>query len=231
MNILIVDDDKQFINLLKNDFLNYFSYQFNDIHIESKYDDYFHIESQKIDIAFIDIDLNTYNGINYAKLFRKKYNQNIIIIFISNREDLVFETLTTGVFQFIRKQKYDHDKLIVFEQLLEHCKEHFNNIILNINGRTTIININDIVYLLSIGHDMIIHTIKNEYTTKMSIKQSLELMDSKLMIQIQRTMIINLTFVANIHHNKVLLFDNSEHHIGRKYQKNVIEKYEEFLLK
>ena len=115
MNILIVDDDKQFINLLKNDFLNYFSYQFNDIHIESKYDDYFHIESQKIDIAFIDIDLNTYNGINYAKLFRKKYNQNIIIIFISNREDLVFETLTTGVFQFIRKQKYDHDKLIVFE--------------------------------------------------------------------------------------------------------------------
>ena len=44
-------------------------------------------------------------------------------------------------------------------------------------------------------------------------------------------MIINLTFVANIHHNKVLLFDNSEHHIGRKYQKNVIEKYEEFLLK
>ena len=78
---------------------------------------------------------------------------------------------------------------------------------------------------------MIIHTSKNEYTTKMSIKQSLELMDSKLMIQIQRTMIINLTFVANIHHNKVLLFDNSEYHIGRKYQKNVIEKYEEFLLK
>ena len=52
MNILIVDDDKQFINLLKNDFLNYFSYQFNDIHIESKYDDYFHIESQKNRYSF-----------------------------------------------------------------------------------------------------------------------------------------------------------------------------------
>lgn len=231
MNILIVDDDEQFINLLKDDFLNYFSYQFNDINIESKYDDYFHIESKKIDIAFIDIDLNTYNGINYAKLLRKKYNQNIIIIFISNREDLVFETLSTGIFQFIRKQKYDHDKLIVFEQLLEYCKEHFNNIILNISGRTTIININDIVYLLSIGHDMIIHTIKNEYTTKMSIKRILELMDSKSMLQIQRNMIINLAFVANIHHNKVLFFDNSEYQIGRKYQKNVIEKYEEFLLK
>ena len=30
---------------------------------------------------------------------------------------------------------------------------------------------------------------------------------------------------------KVVMYDDVEHNVGRKYQSNLIEKYEEFLLK
>ena len=44
----------------------------------------------------LDIDLNVCNGINIAKYLRQLHPQ-LIIIFVSRREELVFQTFSTGV--------------------------------------------------------------------------------------------------------------------------------------
>ena len=88
----------------------------DDISLTLKTSDFF-IKSTQIDIAFLNIGLQVCNGIDYGQYLRELY-PHIIIIYITAREDLVFNIFSTGIFQFIRKSKYKQDSILVFEQLI-----------------------------------------------------------------------------------------------------------------
>lgn len=229
MNVIIIDDDKQFAEKLKQDFYHYFC-QIDEIECTLKCDDFLNIDNNKIDIAFIDIDLNVCNGINLAKCLRKTH-PHLIIIFVSRREELVFKTLAAGVFQFIRKSKYEEDMPVVFYQLKKHILKNFDKKIIMVNGRKTVIKTNRIQYILSIGHDVIIKTDSDEYTIKSTIHEILEMFHAYYLIQIQRNLIINFNYIKDVKNNTVITMDDNEYKLGRKYQKDFFNQYEEFLLK
>ena len=214
MNVLMIDDDKSILKKLQTDFHNYFKCFNEKIDYEIKAENFLSIESTNVDVAFIDIDLVNYNGINLANYLTEKF-PNIIIIFISAREDLVFQTLTTRVFQFIRKRKYDEDKVTVFAQLENHLNNHLKKKIIHYKGRSISIRPDKIKYILSVGHDVII----------------LEYFNSPYLIQIQRIMAVNFNYCLQITKTKIVTRDKKEYHVGRKYQQNLMNKYEEFLLK
>lgn len=230
MNVIIIDDDKQFAETLKKDFYNYFYQIEEDITLTLKCDDFLNIDIEELDVAFIDIDLNICNGINIAKYLRKMH-PHLIIIFVSRREELVFKTLSTGVFQFIRKSKYEEDIPVVFHQLKKHILKNFDKKIIIVNGRKTVIKTNSIQYILSIGHDVIIKTESAQYTIKSTIQEILDIFNSYYLIQIQRNLIINFTFIKDVKGHFIITMDDSEYKIGRKYQKNFFNQYEEFILR
>lgn len=230
MNILIIDDDLSFIDRIKRGFFEYFSNQFGNINFEIKNSNFFSIDFGHTDIAFIDIDLKTCSGINYAKFLKATYPQ-VIIVFVSSREELSFKTFTTGVFQFIRKAKYENDKIIIFDQLNDYCKERFNKIVSLIKGKRKILNTDNIIYVLSFGHVVTIETNdeNDNYELNMSLPKVIKLLNLPFLIQ--RNLFINLNLVDNIEHKNIILFNGKKYPICRKYQQNVINKYEEFLLK
>lgn len=230
MNVIIIDDDKQFAEILKKDFYNYFCQIEEDMTLTLKCDDFLNIDVEELDVAFIDIDLNICNGINIAKYLRKMH-PHLIIIFVSKREELVFKTFSTGVFQFIRKSKYEEDIAVVFHQLKKHILKNFDRKIIIVNGRKTVINTNSIQYILSIGHDVIIKTENNQYTIKSTIQEMLDVFNAYYLIQIQRNLIINFTFIKDVKANVIITMDDSEYKIGRKYQKSFFNQYEEFILR
>lgn len=224
---MIVDDDLSFIDRIKEDFFEYFSTQFRNINFVINNSNFFSIDSEHI-----VIDLKTCSGINYTKFFKATYPQ-VIVIFVSSREELVFKTFTTGVFQFIRKAKYENNKIIVFDQLNDYCKERFNKIVLLIKGRRKILNTNNIIYVLSFSHAVTIETNdeNDNHELNMSLPKVIKLLNLPFLIQIQRNLFINLNLVDNIEHKNIILFYGKKYPIGRKYQQNVINKYEEFLFK
>lgn len=230
MNVIIIDDDKQFAEILKKDFYNYFCQIEDDMTLTLKCDDFLNIDVEELDVAFIDIDLNICNGINIAKYLRKMH-PHLIIIFVSKREELVFKTFSTGVFQFIRKSKYEEDIAVVFHQLKKHILKNFDRKIIIVNGRKTVINTNSIQYILSIGHDVIIKTENNQYIIKSTIQEMLDVFNAYYLIQIQRNLIINFTFIKDVKTNVIITMDDNEYKIGRKYQKSFFNQYEEFILR
>lgn len=230
MKVLIVDDDLSFIQKLQTDFHNHF-FPFYDISYEIKNDDFFHIESKNIDIAFLDIDLKVSSGIHLAKYLRKTF-PHILIIFISGREDLVFRTFSIGVFQFIRKAKYDNDVDIVWDQLQQYLDHNNNKKIVTTNKKQIVFDMDKIEYILSIGHDAIVHSTNKEDTlSKMSINDILNLFQSPLLVQIQRSMIINFNNIKDIKKTEVTTLDGKKYKVGRIYQNDLIKKYREYLLR
>lgn len=230
MKILFVDDDIQHIHKLTDDFSKYFQFMRNDINMIVKTEDFFNLDFDQIDIAFLDIDLKTGNGIDLANKLKQKYPQ-IILIFISAKEDLVFKTLATGIFQFIRKSKYEQDIPVVFEQLKNYFKDYLNKKVITYNGRKLLICIDEIEYIIALGHECVIHTQSQDYTLHLPMQEVLDLLSSVSLIQIQRNLAINFRHVKKISKTKIITTHNTEYEVGRKYRINLLDKYEEYLLR
>ena len=226
MNILIVDDQKEMAIQLKNDFESYFKH-YEDMNIEIKTDAFSHIESESVDIAFLDIDLVTANGIHLAQFIKRKF-PNVVIIFVSSKEELVFKTFSVDVFQFIRKRKYEKDIQIVFKQLDQYIKNNLNKKSIIVNGRKAVIRPDKVKSILSMGHDVIIFEDK-EYSIKSSLLGILEYLDSPYLIQIQRNLAINFNNILDVQRNMITTLDGKEYKIGRTYQEQFHSLYEEFL--
>lgn len=229
MDVLIVDDDLCFAEMIKNDVLTFFSGLYDDISIEILNDDFKKIvDYSSFDLIFLDIDLRTnYNGINIGLYVQSNF-PNAIIVFVSSHEELVFSALSIRFFQFV---KYQTDIIKVLKQLKKYMDENIKKTVIKVNGRMHLIKFSEIIYLMSIGHDLIIKTIHEEFTVHTSLIKFMSVINYKELVQIERNLIINLNFTKDVTRIKVIMFDDAEHNVGRKYQNNLIEKYEEFLLK
>lgn len=154
----------------------------------------------------------------------------IILIFVSNREDLVFKTFSTKVFQFIRKRDYESDKINVFKQLEEHLRKNYYKKIIVVNGRKIVLIPQKINYIVSIGNDVIIHQEK-EITIKASINSILEYLDYPYLVQVQRSLAVNCYFIKDFQYSNIITYDEMKYSIGRPYKEAFIKTYERYLLK
>ena len=102
MEILICDDDQNFVKKMKYDIESYFGDHYS-IHVTTALSN-----TINYDVVFMDVDLGIGNGIEIARKLKERL-PNIVVIFVSSSNDLVFDTLDVGIFQFIRKSNYEYD--------------------------------------------------------------------------------------------------------------------------
>ncbi len=232
MNIVIVDDDVCFSNKLKDDIKKYFYTLDDEVTVFTINNDYQSLlDHSSIDLLFLDVDLKVkYNGINLGAYVKSKFPK-ILLVFISSYDDFVFPALSIGFFQFIRKSKYNFDMPKVFSQIKKYLIENIKRVIIHINGRKYAIKLSEINYILSIGHDLFIKTIDDDFTITSSLKKFMHEIEFSELIQIERNYVINLNYIKTISKSRIITLDNEEHNVGRKYQDNLMQKYEDFLLR
>ncbi len=175
MNIVLVDDDIEFSNKLKVDVKLYFKQLDENINFIVLNDSFDTIKDiDQIDLIFLDVDLNfEMNGIDIGAYLKSKFPK-IIIVFVSMHEDFVFPALSIGFFQFIRKTKYDFDIVKVLKQIEDYLKENLKKICIKMDGRSYVVRLNDIKYIMSIGHDLYINTYQKEYLIYSSLKKFMD---------------------------------------------------------
>lgn len=231
MNIAIIDDDIHFSNMFYQLISKQLSSIFESYNITVINDDFIScLKSNSFNIIFLDIDLKNLTGINLAAML-KGLKMNPIIIFVSSRNDLVFDALTVQPFQFIRKSNLLEDTMLVFSLLNNYYKNNNSLITLNLYGRKTQIKINTILYLETEGHNISIITTEDIYTYRCTMKELIKMINSKSFIQIQKSIAINFDFVKEIdEENNVILKNDIIFSISRYYKKEALKKYEEYLL-
>lgn len=234
MKIAVLDDDIDFVRKIQNDIIEYFSTIDETIDVIILTENFKLINNLMMkmpDIIFLDVDLkDEYDGFNIAKILKKSF-PNIIIVFMSSNNDFVFPALSIDFFQFIRKSSYDEDIPLIFSQLKEFYIQNCKKIVLETNRRKVLIKLDEIIYIMSIGHELFIKTISKEYTISSSLVKFMKKIDFRYLVQIQRNLVINLNFAEDVLRANVVLFDNTKYKVGRKYQDNLLRVYEEFLLR
>ena len=99
------------------------------------------------------------------------------------------------------------------------------------DGRSYVVRLNDIKYIMSIGHDLYINTYQKEYLIYSSLKKFMDQISFDELVQIERSLVVNLCFIKRMDKTSVITLNDEEYFVGRKYQDELVRKYEEFLLR
>ena len=228
MRCLVVDDDRKFSYKLSgyiDSFLKGIFKNYQVLEINEKFDDF--SQYQNIDLLFIDIDLKDLNGINIIKRLQMN-NVDYPIIYVS-RQELVFSSLSTQPFYFVRKQNLENDLKELFKLLNIYYKKTMKMITFDYYGRKTSIFLKDIHYITSFGHDISIVCDQETYTYRSSLKDALKLIDSPVVVQVHRSYAVSMMYIKE-DKNNIILKDETCITLGKKYVDEFMFQYREYLI-
>ena len=230
IKIGIIEDDLNYCNFLEEKIQNLFKEKFS-INIKKITTDYNNISNMlNLDIIFIDIKLNQDNGIEIANSLRKS-TEKAIIIFISNYNNLVYNTFITHPFYFIRKDHFNKDFKLMEKTLLTYLNQYFREIVIKIHGKIIFLRYSDIIYIEAMLHKTKIYTVSHgTLIYNQNLKTFLKNNNKQNnLIQIHRSYAINLQFITDINNNTVTI-KNEKINIGKIYQTNFYNAYRSYML-
>lgn len=215
--MLICDDDIDFINMLKekieivckNQGIEYqLNHYLSPIEIvkENGIDD--------VNIIFLDIDMPDMNGFEFAQRLKE---DNIYIIFVTNRDELVFQSMKYHPFYFIRKNHMNNEvesQIVEINKIIQNSRnQHF--FVETPNGSQKI-EMDTILYIENIKNYVNIYLTDLKMIT---IRKSMKVMERDLssygFIRVQAGYIINMRYVENINKKEITLLHNKVIPISR----------------
>lgn len=105
------------------------------------------VKKYPFDLLLLDIDMPELDGITLAKRL-KEQGESCDIIYVSNREDKVFDSLKVNPFGFIRKNHFMEDVPAVLEIYLKQRKEEAGlKLVFQTRETTVSVRLEDIIYI------------------------------------------------------------------------------------
>ena len=179
-------------------------------------------------LVFLDIDMPELNGLEVGKQL-KEFNPQTDIIYLSQREDLVFDTLVLHPFGFIRKSKIIQD----FASVLEL----FVNTSLNTQSENKKITISSKTGTISADIDSIMYIEGNKNYQTFYLKDG-NVFDARVLmsdlekklkdhgfIRVHKGYLINYLFIRQIGTNEVTLTNNKVLPLSNKRKDEIMEEY------
>lgn len=228
MKILICDNNLEFIHKIRADIEKELNNEGIEYEIYIKDHDFMQID-HIYDAIFVNVDLGNINGIEVARKIRKLMPK-VIVIFVSENNDAVFETLSVGVFQFIRFDHYKQDIMQCLNDMMNYINNNLQYVMLDIKGRKMKLYLSNIKYILSVGHEVTIYCYDCEICFRSTMAKVLAMLQSHEIIQIQRAIAVHLGYIQDVKKWEVQ-GEDGQFQIGRKYQKDFLNNYENFLRK
>lgn len=174
------------------------------------------------DAAFLDIDMKDINGFDIAKSMQESYKETLIV-FITNRNDLVFEALSFHPHGFIRKDHMKEDILNWMPYFIDERKTKRQFITFDMSGQKVRLKISDIYYIESDRNYLNVYTANDCYRLRDSLKSQENLLSKFGFVRVHSAFLVNIKYVFNITNNSVTLDDGQVIPVSRQRIKTVKE--------
>ena len=171
MNILICDDDKLYIDMIRKYVDEFFAdhkitdykvYEYNSGDEAAK-------NNEKIDIAFLDVEMDGINGIEAGKCLRNN-NKNIVLFIITSYMGYLDDAMDEGVFRYINKPLERPVIMRGLHKALLLCsKSQSKKINIEYKGDNVIIEQNSIICIESLVRKRYIKTDTQSYISLKSL--------------------------------------------------------------
>ncbi|MGL5714065.1 MAG: LytR/AlgR family response regulator transcription factor [Paraclostridium sp.] len=169
----------------------------------------------KVDILFLDIQMDKLTGIDTARKIRE-FDVSVEIVFTTAIVEYIHEGYEVRAYRYLLKP-------LEYESILKHTKACINDlidkkdtIVVKDRFKTAIIQINEILYIEVLRKEITIHTIDNEYLFKTSMSSVEGNLVKKNFYRCHKSYLINLKKVRLlIEKDNLVIVDNIEIPVSR----------------
>ena len=232
IRIAIVEDEEEYISILydylrKYESINHTSFQisvFKDgLDIVSNY-------KADYDIILLDIQMKHLNGMKAAEEIRK-LDQNVTFIFITSTVQFAVQGYLVDALGYVLKPV----PYLAFSQILSKAikqlikqTEH-SYLTIEVEGGIMRLNLNEIIYLESQKHHVIIHTEHGNFMTQGPMKRMEQLLNPKGFSKCHNAYLVHLKHVIGIQQNMAILTNHQEIIISRTKKKEFLSQLTDYL--
>lgn len=233
MNILIVDDDWTYLKELK--FIVNSMCQGNDIsaHITVTDDPVSIIDDElykKNDVILLDIDMPDASGIDIASRVNelKGKAEKPYIIFVTNRDGLVFAALKKQPYSFVRKS--DIDDLIPCLCLINERLSYKDTYVIRDGRKVENLFVHEIVFLEKRKNYVIFDTIGGEFKERSTIDEKYADLRVYGFLKPNIGYLVNPSYISEIQNDVIKLLDGRLIPIAKKYKNDIKKEFIDWMV-
>lgn len=184
---------------------------------------------EHFDALFLDIGMPVLDGIELAKKIRE-IDQNVKIVFVTNKEDLAHLGYKYGAFRYVRKRNLEQELYEAAESLKEQLDSFGEAIILKtpIGEATRLIK--NIKYFEVYGHD--VNVVCNEHEEQVcgTMKEYDNRLKDSGFIRIHKSYLVNYRYIDSIELKDIKLKSGEKLPLSRNRVGEVRKRMHELLI-
>ncbi len=183
------------------------------------------------DVLFLDIDMPGINGIELAQ-YANKLIPTPPIIFITSKDEYVFQAFKVQPFRYIRKHDFANEIRACIHDLTEVLPGNVtqNYITLSSQHKIYRLNVMDISYVESIGKDILIHVKDEVIEIRYSLSEVEEMLSPYHFFRIHKSYLVNGTFIYSIESREVKLTTGESLPLSRYRVQETKDRFQEMIL-
>lgn len=221
--IAIIDDDLGDLNLISKNIHKQLDLMGIQVHISQYSESVKFPITQSFDLIFLDIDMSGKTGFDLAKSY-KKYHKEVLIVFITNHKELVYDACNIHPFDFIRKENILLEIPIVIEEAISKLNDLYPIITFYSNGIAYAINKNDILYCESFNHNTVIHYNDKSLNLYLQLTDVIKKINSGNFFRVHRSYYVNMDKVIKLDGITLSLQNNKKIQISRR-KKSIVKNF------
>jgi len=183
--------------------------------------------SKAFDLLLLDIDMPGTDGITFADHLRAEQN-NIEIIYISNREDRVFDSLRSMPCGFIRKSRFLQDTAEIVNLYLKSVRPAADTrLVLHSQNGMESVQLDQLVYVEGVGkyQDLVV----KDSIKPIQVRRSMQELENELtsygFLRVHKGYLVNYRFIRRIDEADILLTTGQTLPIARRKLGEIKEQF------
>lgn len=233
MNVLIIDDEHAVLNLLKETVIQVCEKENIPIKVKIEDDPVSVITDEKYkhsDVILLDIDMPDVSGLEIASKIndRKGKADKPYIIFVTNKDELVFDALKEQPYSFVRKSHLE-DLTVCLRKIQD--KISLADVYSIKTGRgIDNLYINDIIYLEKKNNYVLFHTEVGVYKERTNIESKLLDLSQYGFLRPQIGYLVNVRYIEKITKSTIILSSGEDIPLSKKYSKSIKQDFFEWVV-
>lgn len=185
------------------------------------------IPNRRFDLLLLDIDMPELDGITFARQLRETRDK-VDIMYISNREDKVFDSLRVSPVGFIRKSRFLEDMSEVVGSYLVARRDRSRQSVVVLRDHDAVypVQVDKIIYIEGQRKQQVVHVDGQEKT--ISLTRTMGDLEEELagegFIRIHKGYLVNYRFIQVVEGGDVVLTDGERLPVSRRKERETKER-------
>lgn len=211
MRIAICDDEKKWRDIAEENINSVTEYRFkiSEFTGGSELIEEYKRSGNIFDIVFLDMEMQESTGIETANAIRGM-DKHVIIIFVTSHSKYMQESFACMPFRFLIKPVNPEEFKEALLKAIDKISEDRQAVTFNENRATVRLLNEDIMFIQSVDHSVLIKCENELHTTRMKMNDLMQELNENVFIRVHKSYVVNMNYIKRMTRSSILL--NSYQH-------------------